>query len=205
MKPFVLGLLFLSTHLFAAAPEATSYHRLSPTGPKGELIYGEEAFTGDALPVTILNTNLPGNKVLVKTAMDVNRTVKRSYIATTNGCMKNICVNDQVITGRLTKAKVLAHFEDGSFVTRDSLETTIWSYKDLALQEGCTTKFCRGDNVLNAKGKELIIDGFFGNGDYLVQDSKRGRLSIAQGSALYITYAVCRNIPIKRPGVCHHH
>lgn len=208
----LLILTILTTQLSMASQpqtlelvEGKNYFRTTPSSSKGELIYGEEAFTGDARPVTILNANLPGNKVLVKTVMDFNRTVNRSYVAVTNGCMKGICVNDEVVTGRLSKAKVLAHFENGNFVTRDSRETIIWSSNDLARLEGCTTKFCRGDHTLTSKGKEFIIDGFFGNGDYLVRDAKKGHLSIAKGNSLNLTFANCRNIPIRRPGICHNH
>lgn len=189
--------------LAASSHEGVKLVRQTPLKTKGTLNYGDKAYTGAAMPVTILNPTPEDGRVLVQTVLGMNIRMRRSYLATTNGCIRNICVGDRVVTGRLANATVLAHFEDGTFITNDNVEVMRWDYKDLALREGCTQSFCRGDHVLNSKGNKAFVEGFFGNGDYLIRNADNAKFSIAKQNELKLTFAQCRNIPIERKGVCH--
>ena len=189
--------------LAASSSEGVKIYRQTPLKGKGTLAYGQRAYTGAAMPVTILDTNLEDGRVQVESLMGLKTKMRRSYLAATNGCIQSLCVGDKVVTGRLSPATILAHFEDGSFITRDALEVMRWDYKDLALREGCTQNFCRGDHVLNEKGNKAYVEGFFGNGDILIRETPDAKFRIVKNKDIKLTFAMCRNIPIKRQGLCH--
>lgn len=189
--------------LASSSSEGVKIFRQSPIKAKGTLSYGEKAYTGAAMPVTILNPTPEDGRILVQTVLGMNIRMRRSYLAATNGCIQNICVGDRVVTGRLANATVLAHFEDGTFITNDGVEVMRWDHKDLALREGCTQNFCRGDHVQNQKGNKAFVEGFFGNGDILIREATNAKFRIVQNKDINLTLAMCRNIPIKRQGLCH--
>lgn len=165
--------VLLAAGVFAqssSAPALAGYHRV------GEQVYNipRDAFA------TIQAIAYDGSYVILFTTGPLAGQSGSGWtdanLATTYGCLNNICVNQPVYNVRRDLfAQISAWAQDGTYVltfTSGSLQGQTghgWSRDDLAIEQGCTGDICVGEYVYNVtRGENCTVVALQDNGQFVL-------------------------------------
>ena len=177
--------------------------RAPRTYSAGRVRIGDNVITSDKRHGVVKSMFVSSNKVVVNDRYYGNRTWTLSDIAVTSGCAtRSLCVNDDVITSDKRSGTIAGYFGDGTIVVNDRYYgNRIFNQKDIALTDGCSSLFCKGDSVITSDNRSGVVSGFFGDGTIIVNNEYYGNRVFNQDD-ISITEGVCSNIYVDRLSFC---